>query len=111
MTRLSLALAAAVLAASPAAAQAQAEQLVQTDTLAADTFITEPARSEPPRPDFEPVGPSQHAEEMAIEPQLGWRERIESTSSRASRGGASSVRVIRACEISLRLGDEDCAKP
>ena len=44
--------------------------------------------------------------------RLGWREDEQRTANRArARGsrGASSVRVIRACEVSLRLGDEDCA--
>lgn len=44
--------------------------------------------------------------------RLGWREDEQRTSSRARTSGsrgASPVRVVRACELSLRLGDEDCA--
>jgi len=69
------------------------------------------------RQDFEAISPvtTVGSEDLQLSPShypLGWRNDAEQTSSRArSRGsrGASSVRVIRACEVSLRLGDEDCA--
>jgi len=69
------------------------------------------------RQDFEAISPvvtvgSEELDLAAYEPALGWRENSQQTANRASAHGsrgASSVRVIRACEISLRLGDEDCA--
>jgi len=44
--------------------------------------------------------------------RLGWREDSQRTANRArtpGSRGASPVRVIRACEVNLALGDEDCA--
>lgn len=89
--------AAVLLAAAPAVAQDPSEQLELTETLTVDS----PLVSDPSEFDV-----------RAYEPELGWREATQRTANRArteGSQGASSVRVIRACEVNLSLGDEDCA--
>jgi len=68
------------------------------------------------RQDFESITPvtlvgSEDPDLVLTGLPLGWRENSETTSSRARTSaarGATPVRVIRACEISLRL-DDNCA--
>jgi hypothetical protein len=71
------------------------------------------------RQDFEATSPatSVGSEQLGLSETLtvdrplaarAWTSNNDRTSSRTG-GRASSVRVIRACEISLALGDEDCA--
>lgn len=112
MRLLSLMAVAAVLAAAvPAAAQDRSSTLEPTWILA---LGVEHAES-PIGVDFEPVVIShdggQPASGRAFQARLGWQAGNESASRLQTRDarGAASVRVIRACELSLRLGDEDCA--
>ncbi|MBX7249693.1 MAG: hypothetical protein K1X35_11705 [Caulobacteraceae bacterium] len=108
MSHSSFALAAAIaLLAAPAFAQTHAsppDQLELTPTLPCDDCADESGL-------LVTVEPSRDDDSPEVLP-LGWREDGQVTANRvrtrASRG-ASAVRVIRACEISLTLGDEDCA--
>lgn len=110
MRRFSFLIAVAVLAAAPPAFS-QEENVAGNEPVAPGSGIV--------RQDFEAISPvtTVGSEQLVFdshvsEYDLGWRESREKTSSRVkARGaeGASSVRVIRACELSLRLGDEDCA--
>ena len=109
MIRFGLLLVAAGLTAAPPA-------FAQDDATENDTVVITGQRIK--RQDFEAISPVMtvcSADKCwTTDARLGWRERHAWTTSRArppfSRS-ASPVRVIRACEISLRLGDEDCAKP
>lgn len=112
MRLLSLMAAAAVLAAAvPAAAQERASTLEPAWILALGVEHAESSIGA----DFEPVvishGGGQPAPGRAFRARLGWQAGNESASRLRTRDarGAASVRVIRACELGLRLGDEDCA--
>lgn len=91
--------------------------LAQDDSTTVESSVISGSRIV--RQDFESISPattvtSEQLEfaDYVYERELGWREANQQTANRTrahGSQGASSVRVIRACELSLRLGDEDCA--
>lgn len=103
-----LAAAAAVLIASPALAQTAPAQSTpaQIDDNASRQDGVVVTGSRIVRQDFETFADVTTATDHRD--AAGWTSDRDTTSSR-TRGRASSVRVIRACEINLALGDEDCA--
>jgi len=106
-----LAAAAAVLIASPALAQSAPAQ-------------SEAKNASSARQDFEAIAPVTTVSPEQLEltatltvddeyapPRHAWQPASASRLQRGRDLGASSGRVIRACEINLALGDEDCAAP
>lgn len=109
MRRTCLLLAAAVLLTAPAAVAQDATYQDPDDVKVTGSRIV--------RQDFEAISPvtTVGSDELELTPShlpLGWREARQTTANRARANrsmGASSVRVVRACEVNLALGDEDCA--